>query len=65
MGGSDSNANAPSVPGPLLGDDLRRHLRDMHHFEVSHLRIAPDDGLVCEHAFHHADGLDIEEHTHG
>lgn len=49
----------------LSGDDLRRHLRDMHHFEIAHLRIAPDAGLVCEHEDHHEDGIDMEPHEHG
>lgn len=43
---------------------MRRHLRDMHHFEIGHLRIAPDAGLVVEHEFHHEDGIDMEPHEH-
>jgi hypothetical protein len=49
----------------LVGDDLRRHLRDAHHFDVGHLRIAPAEGLAVEHEHHHQDGIDMEPHTHG
>ena len=62
----DQNEQEPlDEDGPPTGDALRRHLRDAHHFEVDHLRIAPEDGLIVEHEFHHEDGLDMEEHTHG
>lgn len=53
------------LAGAPRGDDLRKHLRDFHYFEVGHLRIAPDEGLVLEHQYHHEDGLDFKAHEHG
>jgi hypothetical protein len=53
----------PDVEGPT-GDDLRRHMRDAHHFDPEYLRIVPDAALSVEHEAHHKDGLDMEQHTH-
>lgn len=48
-----------SAPTPApTGDDLRRHMRDHHNYDVHYLRGAPDAGLAVEHEMDHEEGAD-------